>query len=137
MDTEKTIEWYRDSFIIANRERNELQSKVNAYELFLKNMFSGDFNANDFFNYSSSHTVVIDESDFEWVLEHIQKWGQSGMNSAIAYIFNQTPIIPCITEKFNKALSELIERNQKVNGDVDWHMYHYDNDGPYRTINKN
>lgn len=137
MDTEKTIEWYRDAFVTANRERNELQSKVNAYELFFSNMFSGDLNANDFFSYSCADSVSIDESDFDWVIQHIQKWGQSGLNSAMAYISNQLPINPHINEKFEKALSELVERNQKVNGDVDWQIYHYNVSGPYRTINKN
>lgn len=126
---------YKELYIESNRQKNELQSMVNSYNLFLNNMFVGEFNANDFFHYATAHSVCIDESDFDWVLHHIQKWGQSGMNACVSYIQNQTPIKPHLTEKFNKSLSELIERNQKVNGDLDnGHLYNAN--GPYRKINK-
>lgn len=136
IENDKTIEWYKDAFITANRERNELQSKVNSYNLFLQNMFLGEFNANDFFEYACAHSVSIDESDFDWILTHTQKWGQSGIDTSIAYVFNQMPIKSYINEKFEKALSELIERDQKVFGDIDWQLYHYNIEGPYRKINK-
>lgn len=136
IENDKTIEWYKDAFITANRERNELQSKVNAYDLFLRNTVQVDMNANDFFEYACAHSVSIDESDFDWILTHIQKWGQSGMDAVIAYVFNQIPIKPVVNEKFEKALSELTQRDQKVFGDIDWQSHYYNIDGPYRKINK-
>ena len=108
----------------------------NSVKLFHDNMFSGQFNANDFFAYACAQMVQIAGEDFTWIVDHIEKHGQSGMDSAMAYIQNQEPIKPHLTENFNRALTELIERKQEVFGDIDWDFYGYNDNGTYRNINK-
>ena len=37
---------------------------------------------------------------------------------------------------FNEAINELVDRKQEVMGDIDWGFNHYNENGPYRKINK-
>lgn len=110
--------------------------KLQAYETLLGESFGIDLNANDFFSYATAQIVTISESDFYWVIEHIQKHGVEGVHSAMAYVQNQEPIPPYLTDKFNEAIKELVDRKQEVVGDIDWEFHYYNDDGPYRTINK-
>jgi hypothetical protein len=93
-------------------------------------------NANDFFHYACAQMVTIDRDDIWWVVEHIEKHGDRGVDSAIAYIQNSEPIPPHRTDGFNKAIKELVDRKQEVHGDIDWEFHYYNDKGPYRTINK-
>jgi hypothetical protein len=54
----------------------------------------------------------------------------------MAYIQNQEPIKPYVTDKFNEAIKVLVDRKQEVIGDIDWQFHHYNENGPYRNINK-
>lgn len=99
-------------------------------------MFSGQFNANDFFYYATAMPVHICGEDFHWIIEHIEKHGDEGMEAAMAYIQNQEPIQPYLTDKFNLAIDELVKRKQEVFGDIDWGFYGYNDMGPYRKVNK-
>lgn len=111
-------------------------SPMDAYKVLLNGSFGIQMNANDFFNYACAQMVTITDGDFEWVLEHIQKWGYAGMDACIAYIQNQEPIQPHRTDSFEKAIKELVDRKQEVVGDIDWDFHYYNDGGPYRTINK-
>jgi len=111
--------------------------KLDPVKLLHSYMISGEFNANDFFNISCSEIVRISKEDFEWVIDHISKYDHDGLNSSIAYIQNQEPLDSYRTDTYNKALSDLIKRNQKVYGDIDFEFYQYNEKGPYRIINKN
>ena len=51
-----------------------------------------------------------------------------------AYIQNQEPIKPYLTDKFNEALKVLVDRKQEVFGDIDWDYHGYQEEGPYRRI---
>jgi hypothetical protein len=78
---------------------------------------------------------VVSE-DVELVVEHIQQFGDDGLYSAMAYIQNQEPIKPYLTDTFNEALKVLVDRKQEVFGDIDWDFHGYREDGKYRTINE-
>jgi hypothetical protein len=110
--------------------------KIEAYKTFISASFDIKMNANDFFNYACAQMVGIVSDDAWWVIEHIEKYGDNGVNSAMAYIQNQEPISPYRTNEFNEAIKELIDRKQEVRGDIDWEFHYYNDNGPYRTINK-
>ena len=110
--------------------------KLDAYETLIKGSFEIRTNANDFFMYASASMVTIVEEDVYWVIEHIQRYGQDGLNVCQAYIQNTKPIEPYINSVFTYAMDELINRKQKVHGDIDWDFHYYNDNGPYRTINK-
>jgi hypothetical protein len=107
---------------------------IQSYNILHRNMFSADFNANDFFDYSSAQAVSIAEEDFPWVLEHIEKHGQDGMNACLCYIQNQAPLSALLSDKLKMAIQELVDSKQSVHGDIDWEFYHYNTKGPYRNI---
>ena len=109
--------------------------KILAYNLIHKNMFSADFNVNDYFSWGAQG-VTVASGDFEWVVNHVEKYGQNGLDACLAYIQNQKPLDRYLNDEFNIAISELIEKKQKVIGDIDYEFYYYNVDGPYRTINK-
>ena len=105
-------------------------------KLLFKNMFSADFNANEFFHHGTAQQVTICSGDLTWVIEHIKKWGQEGLDASLSYIQNEEPIQKFRTERFNQAISELVEKKQKVIGDIDSMFYFYNDNGPFRQINK-
>lgn len=111
-------------------------SKEDAYRILHRGMFHGAFNANDFFHWAAAQSVNIVEEDFEWIVEHIQKWGNDGLIACIAYVQNQQPQRPLMTEKFNQAIQELVDRKQEVFGDIDWDFHGYIGNGLYRKIEK-
>ena len=98
-------------------------------------MFTGWFNANDFFEWACAWGVTISEEDFEWIIKHIQKHPRQGMSACLAYIQNYEPIEPHINDEFKLAIQELVDRKQEVRSDFDYGEQ-YNNDGYYRTINK-
>lgn len=104
------------------------------YNILLNNMFAADFNANDFFDINLAASVSIAREDFSWILEHIDKWSQDGLNACIAYIQNQPPLTTFENDNFNQALQDLIDRDQVVFGDVDYKFYYYNTQGTYRKI---
>jgi hypothetical protein len=110
--------------------------KLDAYKKLHESSFETSMNANDFFHYACAQMVTIVEEDIDWVVEHIQEFGQEGVDSAMAYIQNQEPIKPHVTDKFNEAIKVLVDRKQEVIGDIDWEFHHYNENGPYRKINK-
>lgn len=109
-------------------------SELEATKDLLYSMFTGFFNANDYFMYASAWGVTISEEDFPWIIEHIKNHPKEGMYSALAYIQNHEPISPHINDEFNKAIKELVDRKQEVGSDFDY-SNEYTKDGPYRTIN--
>jgi hypothetical protein len=109
-------------------------SELNAYKDLLHSMFTGWFNANDYFEYASAWGVTILEEDFHWIVKHIQKYPKEGMNACVAYIQNHEPIQPHLNDEFNESIKELIKRKQEVSSDTD-HSNEYTKEGPYRTIN--
>lgn len=113
-------------------EKNEM-TELEATKELLYSMFTGFFNANDFFAYACAWGVTITEEDFPWIIEHIQKHPSEGIYPALAYIQNMEPIRQYINDSFNKALQELIERKQEVASDFDYGDQ-YNKNGPYRTI---
>jgi hypothetical protein len=110
--------------------------KIQAYRLLHDYSFQTMMNAGDFFYYATAQMLPIVEEDIDWVVEHIQEYGKDGVNSAMAYIQNQTPLQPYLTDKFNEALQVLIDRKQEVFGDIDWEFHDYSDEGSYRQINK-
>ena len=102
----------------------------------LPHLLSADFNANDFFEINCAQTVTISSADLKWVLQIVEKYDLSGLDACLAWIQNNTPLEKYKTEEFNKAIMELTSRNQKVIGDIDWQMYGYNNEGPYRKISE-
>lgn len=111
--------------------------KLEAYKKLFNSSFDIKMNANDFFHYACAQAVTIVEEDIDWVIDHMQKYGENdGVNSAMAYIQNQEPLPPYRTDGFNEAIQELVDRNQVVHGDIDWEFHYYNDKGPYREINK-
>ena len=102
----------------------------------LENMLSADFNANDFFDYSTAAQVTITSADLYWVSDIVEKYDSSGLDACLAWIQNHEPLDKYKTEEFNQAISELSSKKQKVIGDIDWQMYGYNNEGPYRKISE-
>lgn len=99
------------------------------------NMFSADFNANDFFGYATAMAVTVAEGDLDWVLAHIEEHGSTGLDACMAYIQNLEPIPKYAQDPaFMKAIGELQAREQPVIGDIDYQSYRYCVDGPYRKI---
>ena len=109
-------------------------SELEATKDLLYSMFTGFFNANDFFMWASAFGVTITDEDFPWMIEHIQKHPQEGMSACMAYIQNIEPLEPYLTDEFKAAINELVERKQKVGSDFDYGNG-YTKEGPYRTIN--
>jgi hypothetical protein len=109
-------------------------SELDATKELIHSMFTGWFNANDFFMYACAFGVTILEEDFHWILKHIQKYPKDGMNSCLAYIQNMEPIEPYLSNEFKEAIKELVDRKQEVWSDTDY-SDNYTKDGPYRTIN--
>lgn len=107
---------------------------VTAYKELVHGMFTGWFNANDYFALACAWGVQVMEEDFHWIIEHIKKHPKEGMWSALAYIQNHEPIGPHINDEFNEAIEELVERKQEVWSDTDY-SHNYTKEGPYRTIN--
>lgn len=136
---EKIEELYLKTNELSDTNTEEIENnKMNeSLSILLENMFSADFNANDFFFLSTAQSVSITNRDIEWVLQHIEKFGQDGLNACLAYIQNQKPLEIYLTKNFYSALDELIQRKQRVIGDIDYNFYYYNVDGPYRKININ
>lgn len=111
-------------------------ASIESYNTLHRSMFTGQFNANDFFHYACAQMVHIVEEDFHWILEHIDKFPEEGMNACMAYIQNCEPLEPYRNDEFNQAIKELVDRKQEVFGDIDWQFYYYEDGGPYREINK-
>jgi hypothetical protein len=129
--------WDKETLMEFLEQAREMEkSKHEAVKMFHQSMFSADMNANDFFAFATAQSVSIAEEDFDWILEHTEKYAYDGLYACLAYIQNMEPIKPNINYMFNQAINELIDRNQKVSGDVDWEFHHYNDDGPYRKINK-
>ena len=95
-------------------------TRLEAYNKLINWTFSLDINANDFFAWACAHSVEISSGDIDWILDHVQKYGDCGMSACLAYIYNLMPIEPRRTEKFNIALKELQDRNQEVFSDADY-----------------
>ena len=110
-------------------------SELDAYKELVYSMFTGWFNANDYFAYACAWGVTISEEDFYWIIEHIKKHPKEGMYSAMAYIQNIEPIPPHINDEFKIAIQELVDRKQEVGSDFDYGDDYYQK-GPYRTIKK-
>lgn len=116
-------------------EAKPKKSSSKAVDILHDNMFSADFNANDFFGYATAAMVSISEGDFQWIMVHIEEHGQAGLDACLAYIQNMEPL-PKYTEDpaFTEAIGQLQKRKQEVIGDVDYEFYRYNADGPYRRI---
>lgn len=110
--------------------------KIEAFKTLHKYSFQTMMNAGDFFYYATAQMVTIVEEDIDWVVEHIEQFGNEGVNSAMAYIQNQTPLQPYLTDKFNEAIQVLVDKKQEVFGDIDWEFHGYTDEGTYRQINK-
>lgn len=111
-------------------------TKEEAYERMLADTFQLQLNAGDFFYFACAQMLNVVSEDVDWVTEHIRQFGDDGLYSAMAYIQNQEPIKPHLTDKFNEALKVLVDRKQEVFGDIDWDFHGYREDGKYRTINE-
>lgn len=111
-------------------------ASVEAYKTLHRSMFWGSFNANDFFHYACAQMVNIHEEDFDWIVEHIDKHPKEGMPACVAYVQNYEPLPPYLNDEFNLAIKELVDRQQEVLSDVDWDFHGYNDEGPYRKINK-
>lgn len=112
-----------------------MEEELQAYKELVHSMFTGWFNANDFFAWACAWGVTIDEGDFHWIIKHIQKYPTEGMYACMAYIQNVEPIEPYLTDEFKEAVKELVDRRQEVWSDTD-NSNDYTDEGPYRTINK-
>jgi len=135
-------EFFNDDFV-PNFSPNESfeytmipTQKLEAYKRLLADTFQLQLNAGDFFYYACAQMLNVVSEDVEWVVEHIQQFGDDGLYSAMAYIQNQEPILPYQTHDFDKAMKVLVDRKQEVFGDIDWDFHGYREDGPYRTINE-
>jgi hypothetical protein len=111
-------------------------NKLEAYKRLLDDTFQLQLNAGDFFYYACAQMLNVVSEDVDWVVEHIQQFGDEGLYSAMAYIQNQQPINPYLTIKFTDAMKVLVDRKQEVFGDIDWEYHGYREEGPYRTINE-
>ena len=135
-------ETYGDDFVANFPPNKSLEyvmiptQKLEAYKRLLDDTFQLQLNAGDFFYYSCAQMLNVVSEDVEWVVEHIQQFGDDGLYSAMAYIQNQEPIKPYLTDTFNEALKVLVDRKQEVFGDTDWDFHGYREDGKYRTINE-
>lgn len=114
---------------------NNMEEELQAYKELVHSMFTGWFNANDYFAYACAWGVTISEEDFYWIIEHIKRHPKEGMYSAMAYIQNHEPITPHINDEFKTAIQELVDRKQEVGSDFDYGN-EYNAEGPYRTIKK-
>jgi hypothetical protein len=123
-----------DQLVDKSSETYKLKSELEAYKTLVHSMFSGIFNANDFFVYASAWGVEISEYDFVWIIPHIQKHPDAGMDSVLAYIQNVEPIKPYLDEEFLAAIKDLVDRKQEVHSDGDY-SEEYSETGPYRTVN--
>lgn len=77
----------------------------------LKKLIDGSFgislNANDFFNYASADTILLDPLDLKWVLPIVEKYKYNGLDACMSYIAGIKPLEPYITPSFQEALKEL------------------------------
>lgn len=74
-------------------------------------------NANDFFAYACSESLMLDTADIHWALPIVRKYSYDGINAVMSYIADKLPITPHITENFNKALEEIKELDPIVFSD--------------------
>ncbi len=105
-----------------------------AYDMLISGSFGLDMNANDMFHRSTAMSVSIDLADVRWVVEHVRRWGQDGIDSAMAYIQNTEPLPEYLTPGFLAAMEQLVSSGRRVAGDVDHAAHGYDREGPYRSI---
>ena len=112
-----------------------MEEELKAYKELVHSMFTGWFNANDYFAYASAWGVTISEEDFYWIVKHIKKHPKEGMNACMAYIQNIEPIPPYLNDEFKTAIQELVDMKQEVGSDFDYGN-DYNPNGPYREIKK-
>lgn len=105
-----------------------------ALEMLVSGSFGLEMNANDLFHRSAAMSVNIDRADVGWVVEHVRRWGQDGIDSAMAYIQNTEPLQEHLTPGFLAAMGQLVSSGRRVAGDVDHAAHGYDREGPYRRI---
>ena len=106
-----------------------------ALKQIVNSAFTLDMNANDFFNYSCAHSVLVESDDLVWITPIVQKYPNSGLDACIAYIANIKPIAPWLTDEFNEAIEELKKSKPRVKGDID-NSESYNKKGPYRKIKR-
>ena len=56
--------------------------KLEAYKRLLADTFQLQLNAGDFFYYACAQMLNVVSEDVEWVVEHIQQFGDEGLYSA-------------------------------------------------------
>lgn len=112
----------------------QLEDEIGKYKEFHRWMFSADFNCNDFYGWACAASTEVISTDFKWVFDHYKKHGNGGIMASLAYIQNTEPIEPHLTDGFNEAMKELMDRGQVVFGDIDGESYEYSTAGPYRKI---
>ena len=62
----------------------------------------------DFFCYSSSDTIKLEDTDFHWAVPFIDQWGSSGIEAVGCLLWGGLPIEPCRTPEFFKAYNALM-----------------------------
>lgn len=94
--------------------------KDNRYDNLVKliqNSFGIALNANDFFNVACTNMILLDADDLVWVMPIFDKYGFTGIKACMAYIAQQMPIEPHITDEFKKAYAELELLNPEVHSE--------------------
>lgn len=112
----------------------QLEDEIGKYREFHRWMFSADFNCNDLYGWACADSTEVVSTDLKWVFDHYKKYGNNGIMASLAYIQNVEPIEPHLTDGFNEAIKELMNRGQVVFGDIDGNCYEYNSEGPYRKI---
>jgi hypothetical protein len=109
-------------------------TRQEALELIISNSLAIEMNAGDTFFRSTAMSVTIYPEDLPWVAAHVQRWGQDGVDSALAYAQNLEPLPELRTPGFEAAMADLLSSSPAVAGDVDHAALGYSADGPYRRL---
>jgi len=110
--------------------------KEETYKELLRYSFSIDLNANDYFYYACAMSVTVNMEDIEgWILPFLDKYPKRGMDVCMAYIQNQEPIKPWVSDEFKSTMGELLKISPEVHSDCDYgNDYNYE-EIVYRKVN--
>ncbi len=71
-------------------------------------------NSSDFFNYSTAYSILIEDSDLDWILPIFNKHGWTGINACMAYITSRKPMDEYLTKEYEDAYNEIVSINPKI-----------------------
>lgn len=106
---------------------------MNAYKLLTDFSSSIQINCSDIFIKGSDYTITVPSEDIDWMITVIEKYGEDGLNAAVAYLINKNPLDIIQTDNFIKAIEFLKNIDPKITMDNDYYNEEqFDVEGLYR-----